>query len=192
MAIYLPPGYPHVIENMGRQIPVTMLQVFAPPGPERVYRDPTNAEARADFEVIRDPSKVKVDPAAKPVVATASEVKALPYLGGKVTARIVFDQAVTGDGALAFDVIEFAAGADVPRHTHDTSAELLYVLSGGGTLTIGSEPVPFGPEELVYVPRGQPHAVKFAANDKTVALQIYAPAGPEQRFKAPAQAPGAK
>src|SRR3712207_9104053 len=37
-AVFVPAGYPHVIENMGRQASAVFLQAFAPPGPERVYR----------------------------------------------------------------------------------------------------------------------------------------------------------
>ena len=57
MAILIPGGMPHAIENMGRTSSAVMLQVFAPMGPERVYRDPKDEAGRAAFEVIRDPSK---------------------------------------------------------------------------------------------------------------------------------------
>ncbi len=82
--VYLPPGYPHVIENMGRQSTGEFLQVFSPPGPERVYRDPKDAQGRADFEVMHDPASAKVTPelAAKVVVAAAADVKAIALPGG--------------------------------------------------------------------------------------------------------------
>ena len=44
---------PHAIENMGRSAAAVMLQVFAPMGPERVYRDPKDEAGRAAFQVIR-------------------------------------------------------------------------------------------------------------------------------------------
>ena len=47
MAIYIPPSMPHAIENMGRQTPAILLEVFVPPGPEKVYRDPKDPGGRA-------------------------------------------------------------------------------------------------------------------------------------------------
>ena len=53
MAILIPGGMPHAIENMGRTSSAVLLDVFAPMGPERVYRDPKDEAGRAAFEVIR-------------------------------------------------------------------------------------------------------------------------------------------
>jgi quercetin dioxygenase-like cupin family protein len=189
--MFLPAGYPHAIENMGRQQSAVFLQVFSQPGPERVYRNPTDPESRADFEVIRDPSKVKVQvgdvPGSRPVVSVLARAEALPVVfpngGGKATVRILLDQEKTGNPAFGVSVVEFAPGAAAPRHTHPGAEEFLYVLSGGGTLTVGSEDMPFGPEHAIYIPSDQPHAGKFALTEPTIAVQIYAPAGPEQRFK---------
>jgi len=192
-AAFLPAGYPHVIENMGRQNTAVFLQAFAPPGPERVYRDPKDPQGRADFEVIRDPSKAKAPPPenGKLVVRSANDVPALPILGGKGTARIVLDQQVTGSPALAVDVVEFSPGTEVPRHQHAGATEILYIVSGGGKVTVGSEDYPFAAEEVIHIPPDQPHAGKLSGGEKTVAIQFYAPAGPEQRFRA-AAAPPAK
>jgi len=179
---FVPAGYPHVIENMNRQSTAVFLQAFAPPGPERVYRDPTDVQGRADFEVIRDPRGVKIPDGAKIVVKGPSDAPALPMLGGKGTARILLDEGVTGTGALSVDLVEFSPGVEVPRHTHPGSTELLYVLGGAGTLLVGSESHPFTAASVLHVPPDQPHGMK-AGPEKVTAVQIYAPAGPEQRFR---------
>jgi quercetin dioxygenase-like cupin family protein len=83
---------------------------------------------------------------------------------------------------MAVDYMELQPGAEVPRHTHPGTTEVLYVLSGGGTLTVGSESYKFGADEVVHVPPDQPHATKVGG-EKVVAVQFYAPAGPEQRFR---------
>ena len=82
---FVPAGYPHVIENMGRQSTAVFLQAFVPPGPERVYRNPTDARGRADFEVIRDSATAKLPPEGNGhvVVVTATEVAAVPIFAGK-------------------------------------------------------------------------------------------------------------
>ena len=38
---------------------------------------------------------------------------------------------------IAQGIIELANGASVPEHVHDKETELLYVLSGSGTMTVG-------------------------------------------------------
>jgi quercetin dioxygenase-like cupin family protein len=191
-AAFLPAGYPHVIENMGRQKKAVFLQAFSPPGPEKVYRDPRDPEARADFEVIRDTARAKAPPASRGrlVVRSADDVKPLSALGGKASVRILFDEKSTGTPALAVDLIEFAPGTEVPRHDHPGTTELLYILDGGGTLTVGSESYRFGAAEVLHIPPGQPHAVKFTGSERTVAIQLYAPAGPEQRFRGPPETAG--
>jgi quercetin dioxygenase-like cupin family protein len=180
-AIFLPAGYPHVIENMARQADTIFLQAFSPPGPERVYRDPTNPEARADFEVIRDP-RVKAPEGAKPLVVTADQAAALSISGGKGKARILIDEKATGSNAMALSLVEFSPGLELPRHEHAGSSELLYVQTGGGKLTVGSESMPFGPESALAIPADQPHAGQIG-REPTTAIQIYAPAGPEQRYR---------
>jgi quercetin dioxygenase-like cupin family protein len=186
-AVFIPAGYPHVIENMGRQTTAVFLQVFAPPGPEKVYRDPKDPQGRAEFEVIRDPAKAKAPPPGNGqlVVKSIADVKPLAAFGGKAQVRILLEPQDTGSPALALDVIEFAPGFEAPRHQHPGSEEVLYFTAGGGTLMVGSESYPFAAEDAVHVPADQPHGAKFGREDKTIAIQIYTPAGPEQRFRAP-------
>ena len=147
-----------------------------PPGPERVYRDPKDPQGRADFEVIRDPGQAKKPPAANGqlVIKSTSDVKGLSILGGKATARILLEPQDTGSQALALDVLEWAPGAEAPRHQHPGAAEVLYVVAGGGTLTVGSESYPFTAEDAIHIPADQPHSGKFTGPDKTVAIQLYA------------------
>ena len=180
-AIFLPAGYPHVIENMARQADTVFLQVFSPPGPERVYRDPRNPEARVDFEVIRDP-RVKAPEGAKPVVVAGAEAGALPINVGKGKARILIDEKATGSNAISLSLLEFSPGLELPRHEHAGASEVLYILSGGGKLTVGSEVMPYGPDTALAIPGGQPHAGQIGGA-ATTAVQIYAPAGPEQRYR---------
>jgi quercetin dioxygenase-like cupin family protein len=179
-AIFLPPGYPHVIENMARQADTVFLQVFSPPGPERVYRDPKNPEARADFEVIRDP-RVKAPEGARPIVVSAEQGAALSIAGGKGKARILLDEKATGSNALSLSLLELSPGLELPRE-QASSSELLYVQAGGGKLTVGSDSMPFGADSALAVPADQPRSGHIGAAP-TIAVQIFAPAGPEQRYR---------
>ena len=169
MVAFVPAGYPHVIENMGRQSTAVFLQAFVPPGPERVYRDPTDARGRADFEVIRDSATAKMPPegSGNVVVVTASEAVALPTLGGKGTVKLLLDAKTTGSEFMTVNLLEVSPGTEVPRHDHGSSTEILYTVVGQGKLAVGSEEYPFGSESVLYLPAGQPHAIKFLAAEKS-------------------------
>ena len=161
-AVFLPPGYPHIIENMGRQAQAIFLQLFSPPGPERVYRDPKDRAARVDFEVIRDPARLKAPPGPKPVMVTSEKAASLKIAGGKGVARILLEEKTTGSSAMALSVIELDGGAEIARHAHTSATELLYVISGGGKVTVAGETMSFGSDTAIYIPSDQPHGIKMS------------------------------
>jgi quercetin dioxygenase-like cupin family protein len=103
---------------------------------------------------------------------------------GKGKIKPLLEPAKTGNKALYVGILEAEPGAEVPRNSHAGSAEILYVVSGSGDVTIGSEKITFGAEEAIHIPDGQPHAAKFTGPEKTVMLQVFAPAGPEERYRA--------
>jgi mannose-6-phosphate isomerase-like protein (cupin superfamily) len=158
--VFVPAGYPHVIENMGRQSTAVFLQAFSPPGPERVYRDATDARGRAEFEVIRDPASAKATGAGL-VLATVAESKpvALPRAAG-TTKKLV------EGGGMSLAVLELNDGAEIQGAGEAPATELLYFLSGGGSLKVAGETLPVAAESLLYLPRGTSYAIKAAASDK--------------------------
>ena len=186
MAIFIPAMMPHAIENMGRQSSATLLQLFVPPGPDRVYRDPKDEAGRAAFEVLHDPTVVAPE-GAHFMVASPAQAEAVPVFGGrgKGMAHPLLDAAHTGNRGFYLGTLEADPGAVVPRNAHPGAAEILFVVAGAGELTVGSEKVPFEADEALYIPEGQPHAAKFTGTDKAVLVQIFAPAGPEDRYRGP-------
>jgi quercetin dioxygenase-like cupin family protein len=182
MAILIPAGMPHAIENMVRTSSAVLLDVFAPMGPERVYRDPKDPAGLAAFQVIRG-APPAAPAGAKFTVASTADADTLPVFAGKGKIKPLLEPAKTGSKALYVGILEASPGAEVPRNTHPGSAEILYVVSGGGDLTVGSEKIAFGAEEALHIPEGQPHAAKFTGPEKTIMVQVFAPAGPEERYR---------
>jgi mannose-6-phosphate isomerase-like protein (cupin superfamily) len=187
-AVFVPANYPQVIENMGRQSTAVFLQAFSPPGPERVYRDPTDARGRAEFEVIRDPAQATLPPESegKLLVATAAESKAdsLPQRAG--TVRRLVDAA--GAHPMSLALLELAEGADL-QGGGDASTSVLYFVSGGGSVRVGSETLSVVPETMLYLPAGIPYAIKAATIDKgekILVVQLRVPAAGKARSAAPA------
>jgi quercetin dioxygenase-like cupin family protein len=173
--VFLPAGYPHVIENMGRQSTAVFLQAFSPPGPERVYRDPTDARGRAEFEVIRDPALAKVTPEqlSKVLVAVAAETKAVALPRGMGSAKHLVEP---GSGQnMSLVQLDLTDGAELQGKGDASATEVLYFVSGTGSLKVAGETLPLGAESLVYLPRGTSYAIKVAAgekSDKIVAVQF--------------------
>jgi quercetin dioxygenase-like cupin family protein len=187
MAMFIPIGAPHVIENMGRQSPVEILDYFVPMGPERVFRDPNDPQGRAGFEVIHgtgDPGGAASGVAApiKWTVVTAAKVDPIPIRNGKARVRKLLTPENTGHTTAYLGILEADPGYQIPRHMHPQSAEIGYCTAGGGALTVGAESYGFGPDTAIHIPENQPSQMLFNTPDKTIMIQLYAPAGPEQTY----------
>lgn len=111
-------------------------------------------------------------------VIRGAEAKSYKVAGGKATARLLTD----GSGAsLAIDEIDADSGTAIPAHKHAAQDEELYFVSGRSTTTVGKQAFETAPGDALRIPANATHAMKVTEPLK--AIQIYAPGGPEQRFK---------
>ncbi len=165
-AAFFAAGAPHSLEA-APLAPVELIQVFAPSGPEAAYLD-----HRAGGTV---PSSARsVDAPAW----LSMSARPLAIAAGKGSIKLFLD----GSGApIALDELTAEAGAEVPKHKHDGSDELLYILDGKCTTTVGGKSFAVVAGDGVRIPAGVEHSL--IVQDKLTAVQVYAPAGPEQRFK---------
>jgi quercetin dioxygenase-like cupin family protein len=69
-----------------------------------------------------------------------------------------------------------------PMHTHRHEDEYTYVLEGEVGVQIGEEVLVAHPGDLVFKPRGVPHAFWNPADEPARALEIISPAGFERYF----------
>lgn len=70
-----------------------------------------------------------------------------------------------------------------PLHTHRHEDEYSYVLEGRIGLRLGDETLEAGPGDLVFKPRGIPHAFWNAGDEPARLLELISPAGFEQYFR---------
>jgi quercetin dioxygenase-like cupin family protein len=92
------------------------------------------------------------------------------------------EPATITDNDLSGAVLTLKAGAAVPDHVHARESELLYILAGTGTMTVNGAEIAVTATSVIQIPPNTRHA--FTATSELRAVQIYSPAGPEQRFKA--------
>jgi quercetin dioxygenase-like cupin family protein len=97
--------------------------------------------------------------------------------------RFLIDGERTGR---AFSLVEHplpprALGA--PVHTHHNEDEYSYVLQGRFGVQLGDDTLEAGPGDLVFKPRGVPHAFWNAGDEPARLLELISPAGFEHYFR---------
>lgn len=120
-------------------------------------------------------------PAPRVLAAAAAERRRAPSGKGEIL--------LLARGHAAFlGLLEMAPGGAVPEH-RDATEEYLYILEGGGHLTIDDAPYTIGPGSVVFMPADA--KVSFQNGDaRLVALQVFA--GPEPAAKYDAWTPVAR
>jgi quercetin dioxygenase-like cupin family protein len=97
--------------------------------------------------------------------------------------RFLIDGERTGG---AFSLVEHplpprALGA--PLHTHHNEDEYSYVLQGRFGVQLGEDTLEAGPGDLLFKPRGVPHAFWNAGDEPGRLLELISPAGFEHYFR---------
>jgi quercetin dioxygenase-like cupin family protein len=97
--------------------------------------------------------------------------------------RFMIDGEATGG---AFSLVEHplpprALGS--PLHTHRNEDEYSYVLEGRIGVQLGDDVLEAGPGELVFKPRGVPHAFWNGGDEPARLLELISPAGFENYFR---------
>ena len=106
--------------------------------------------------------------------------KAIDLAG--VGVRFMIDAERTGGG---FSLVEHPLAPRTlgsPVHTHSREDECSYVLEGRVGVLIGHDVLEATPGDLVFKPRGIPHAFWNATNEPARLLEIISPAGFEHYF----------
>jgi mannose-6-phosphate isomerase-like protein (cupin superfamily) len=116
----------------------------------------------------------------------------LVHAGGELRVNILLDEQGQGARHAALTRLDASAAAGVPLHTHEDSAEVIFIEEGEGRMLVGDQHVAVRPGTFVYIPPRTPHSFTPSGNSPLRAMQVYAPAGPEQRFRQqpPSLAPG--
>jgi quercetin dioxygenase-like cupin family protein len=118
--------------------------------------------------------------ALRPILSPADgDVVRLLTLG----VRFMIDGATTGG---AFSLVEhplLPRGLGSPVHTHRNEDEYSYVLEGRIGVQLGAEQLEAGPGDLVFKPRGIPHAFWNAGDEPARLLELISPAGFENYFR---------
>jgi mannose-6-phosphate isomerase-like protein (cupin superfamily) len=91
----------------------------------------------------------------------------------------------------AFTIFEERDPVDTPLHMHENEDELFYVLEGQHLFQVGDQEHRAGPGDVVFAPRGVPHAQRRAVERRGRVLIMTSPAGFEGFFRMLAEADSA-
>ena len=90
---------------------------------------------------------------------------------------------VEGEAAQLAYLGRLDGSAPVAEHVHESSWEVLCAVDAAGTFTLAGREERLAPRQIVVVPPNTKHSWRPDAGSNLVALQMYAPPGPEQRFR---------
>ena len=93
---------------------------------------------------------------------------------GGAEVRVKVDGKTTGG---AYSVIEEIDPLDTPLHVHEREDELFIVLEGEHVYTVGDQEFEAGPGDVVFGPRGVPHAQRRVVPRAGRELVVVSPAG---------------
>lgn len=127
----------------------------------------------------------------RPAPVTSVELDKQPDLawgGGAYHARLGFE-----DGSASLGSLMASKSALVRQSVHEHEWEILAILSGDGTLVRTrngrDDATPIAAGTFASIAPGVPHEYRPAGTSPLVAVQLYLPPGPEQRFRRLASGP---
>ncbi len=126
---------------------------------------------------------VRARPAASRAVVRAGVASELTWAGGAMRAHLDVGSGDAGS-RLSPDLYigRLEGTAPVAEHTHPTSWEIIAAVQASGTFVLDGVSARLGPRQIVSVPPGVKHAWRPDPGARLVAIQMYAPPGPERRF----------
>ena len=86
----------------------------------------------------------------------------------------------------AFTLVEHPMAPGIlgsPTHTHSREDELSYVVYGTVQAHVGDRVVTAGPQEIIWKPRGVPHAFWNPGPERALILELIVPGGFEGYFR---------
>lgn len=153
-----------------------------------VARDTAHFQRTGDWNDLQaqggDCSLRETSPVVAPLrvgsLSTTETLQVSPEFG----IQIVLDGDQAGAENASLTMLHGTPSYAIESHATEGSAEVLYVERGAGVMTIGDRQVTVHPGSALYIPRGVTHAFTPDGSSPLQAVQLYAPAGPEQRHRA--------
>ena len=100
---------------------------------------------------------------------------------GGITVLVKASAETTGGAYTLFE--EAPPLVDTPLHVHEREDELFLILAGDHVFQVGEQELAAGPGDVVFAPRGIPHAQRRVVAGEGRLLALTSPAGLEGFFR---------
>jgi quercetin dioxygenase-like cupin family protein len=104
----------------------------------------------------------------------AAEVEETTAPGGN-RLRLLAHPERTGNKYCQVALLRIPPGHKFPKHLHPSSDDVIYVLKGRATFTVGGERMELSAGELVVIPEGVPHSALNPASEDAEMLVFQSP-----------------
>ncbi len=160
---------------------MTVLNETLEKGDVIVLNDTKENDAKGDGLAVEAQMRL-LDCLSKPgpdkTIIRGSGTPKLEFAGGKMAAWLDVGAKVLPNLYLG----RLEGTAPVAEHVHASSWEIVASIEASGTFTLDGKEAHLGPRQIVAVPPNVKHAWKPDPGQRLVAIQMYTPPGPEQRF----------
>ncbi len=116
---------------------------------------------------------------SEPVLNTEGAGESIEYGNGSRAEIVVGGTQSGGDYAVVRNRV--APGDEPPLHSHSREDEMVYVVDGEITATVGDADVDVGPGAFAVLPRGIPHTIRVNSESANLIITLV-PAGVERFF----------
>jgi len=117
------------------------------------------------------------------MVVSESGVPARVNDAGTGQVRMMLTKDALPDTPMYAGTAQLQPDAGLPEHSHESSAELVYILSGSGKLVLNGAEQTVQAGDLIFIPPGVLHSFHNSGGEVVNVFQVYSPPGPEERFK---------
>ncbi len=116
---------------------------------------------------------------SEPVLNTEGAGESIEYGNGSRAEIVVGGPQSGGDYAVVRNRV--TRGDEPPLHSHSREDEMVYVVDGEITATVGDANVDVGPGAFAVLPRGIPHTIRVNSESANLIITLV-PAGVERFF----------
>ncbi len=119
---------------------------------------------------------------SREAVVNSKDVSIRQNDSGTAKIQMLLPKEITGDPRFYLGHGQFQPGSSVAEHVHEKSVEIIYVIKGTGQFAVAGKKYDIAPGTAIYIPENTPHSFLNNGKDRVEIIQLYSPAGPEDRF----------
>jgi mannose-6-phosphate isomerase-like protein (cupin superfamily) len=117
------------------------------------------------------------------LVVSSLSVPVFQNEAGNAEVQLLLEKEKTGNPNFYLGRASFLPGSGVAEHTHENSIEMVYLISGSGEFTMAGKTYSIQAGDAMYIPMKTVHSFHNTGKETVEVIQMYSPAGPEERFK---------